>query len=310
MSERDARGGFSLIEVLGVVALISVVFFVALNFYTDLSQASARASHHTHDIRRAAAVLDRVSRDFEAAMLVAKPAEVDPIAHPWLFVAEPVHSEIGADHVKFVTRNHDPTRTENPESDFAVVSYTTETDEYGDVSLYRWSTPRLPESLDRDYPSADDERSYLVAEGLAAFDLQFVSTDGEAVSDWDSTTLERSSTLPLAVDIQIAMAPRDPETDEFIRYRRRAIIPVRPLDFELLLNPTAAGTGTGEDDTDSDATTKTVADCIDISSADDSDNVVAMWISLFPSISASEWDAAMITTMPSQIQGLVDPSCR
>jgi prepilin-type N-terminal cleavage/methylation domain-containing protein len=241
---RDRRLGFSLIEVLAVVALISVVMFVALNFYTDLARATARASNHTHDIRRAVAILDRVARDFESAMLVVKPAEMDPISHPWLFIGESELGAEGADHVKFVTRNHDPTRSDNPESDIAVVAYTVEHDESGLLSLYRWSSPRLPEELDRSYPRADDEGSYLMAEGLHTFAIQFIGPDGETTSEWDSTTLIQSGTLPAAVEIQVAMASKDvsnnlsedpdEETDPLV-YRRRALIRVPAVDMALLL---------------------------------------------------------------------------
>lgn len=322
-ASRD-RSGFSLIEVLAVVALVGVVFFVALSFYTDLSRASERATEHTHDIRRATAILDRVARDFEGAMLVVKPPEMDPIAHPWLFVGEPIHSETGADHVKFVTRNHDPTRTGNPETDLAVVAYTTEADPDGLIALYRWSSPRLPESLERDYPLADDEGSYLVADELASFGISFVTEDDEITDAWDSTTLERSSTLPVAVEIEVSMAPPPGpgfEDAEPVVYRRRALIPVRPLDFAVLLDPAAQNPGgrrgaEGDDGDDgegpdADESNRTVADCVNINAADpSSDLVVSMWISMFPSIANGAWDPSMVESMPPAIQKLVYPACR
>ena len=42
--ERHDARGFTLIEVMAVVALIGGVFFVALSFYIDLSIAIIRAS--------------------------------------------------------------------------------------------------------------------------------------------------------------------------------------------------------------------------------------------------------------------------
>ena len=67
------RDGFTLIEMMAVVAMIGFVFFVALNFYTELSRATTRASDHTRDIRRASAILDRVARDIEGAFLHLDP---------------------------------------------------------------------------------------------------------------------------------------------------------------------------------------------------------------------------------------------
>ncbi len=254
MSGRATRG-FTLIEVMAVVALLGVVFFFALDFYTDLSRATARASDHTRDIRRATAILDRVARDFEGATLVAKPEALDPILHPWLFVGEARLGSLGSDHIKFVTRSHDPTRTNAPESDLAVVAYTVERDESDETSLYRWSSPRLPESLEKAFPYFDDEHSFLLAEGLSSFAVRFLDDLGGVREEWDSTTLLDSSQLPAAVEIELAMATQsdiDGEYAEPRTYSRRVLLPVRPLDLVTLLDPegdvTAEnGSGTGRD---------------------------------------------------------------
>ena len=107
------RKGFTLIEVMAVVALIGFVFFVALNFYTDLTRASTRASNHTRGVRRASAILDRVARDIEGALLLVKPPEMDPFAFPWIFLGETRLGGDASERLKFVTRNHDPTRSDS-----------------------------------------------------------------------------------------------------------------------------------------------------------------------------------------------------
>ena len=163
---RQPSSGFTLIEVMAVVALISVVFLVALNFFTDLSRASAHASNKTRDIRRATAILDRVARDFEGATLLVKPPEMDPFEHPWLFVAESRSNGPGADHLKFVTRNHDPMRSDAPGTNLAVIAYMAKKNDQNQISLYRWLSPQLPESLEKDFPRADDEGTFLVADDL------------------------------------------------------------------------------------------------------------------------------------------------
>ena len=118
-AERRTREGFTLLEVMAVVALIGVVFFVALNFYTDLSSASNRASNHTRGVRRASAILDRVARDIEGATLLVKPPETDPFAFPWIFLGETRLGGDASERLKFVTRHHDPTRTESAETNLA-----------------------------------------------------------------------------------------------------------------------------------------------------------------------------------------------
>ncbi len=326
---RRRSSGFSLIEVLGVVALISVVLFVALNFYTDLARATSRASEHTHDIRRAVAILDRVAQDFESAMLIVKPPEVDPISHPWLFIGESQLDGPGSDHVKFITRNHDPTRSDNPESDISVVAYTVEADESGLLSLYRWSAPRLPEELDRSYPFADDEGSFLMADGLETFGIRFIDTELETSDTWDSTTLEQSSTLPAAVEIHVAIADReadrtadrklDDETEP-LAYQRRAVIRLRPLDLEQLLDPDGDPGGTGEDDEEDDDDEndeddgeegsgksnqnagKTIGDCIDFSGLD------GLSRSFLESQSGRPYDSTILSQLPAG--AALKPGCR
>ena len=98
------HAGFTLIEVLAVVFLTTLLFSLAVNLYIDLSNHSNRAAAVTRQWRRSVALLDRVSSDLERALMVQKPAELDPLAHPWLFFAERRYSESGADQLKFVVR--------------------------------------------------------------------------------------------------------------------------------------------------------------------------------------------------------------
>ena len=242
--------GFTLLEVLAVIFLTAVVIGVALDFYVDLSRAENRASGFTREIRRATAILDRVARDFESAVLVRKPAEVDPLAHPWLFIAEARYAETGADHLKFVTRNHDPRRVDRPESDLALVAYFVRRDDEDRLALLRWSSPRLPDGPDYDYPSPDDEGALLLADDIARFGVTLIAEDGSPASSWDSTTIVRSSKLPIAVDIEIAMWPADgADFDTLPTYRKRVHLPVRPLDLEDLFDSNRAAAG-GVDDED------------------------------------------------------------
>jgi type II secretory pathway pseudopilin PulG len=257
MTRRPSHsGGFTLIEVLGVVLVTAVVLGFATDYFIDLSRASNRASDNTRDIRHAAAILDRIARDFESTLLVVKPPEVDPLAHPWLFVAEARYGESGADHIKFVTRNFQPRRSQEHESDLTLVAYTVRSSEADDtLELFRWTSPQLPDGLDRSFPSEDDEAAVLLAEGLADFGVKFFDEAGDEADTWDSTTLVESSTLPLAVEISVAIA--DPEAavvdrGEVVHYRRRVLLPMRPLDLALLLDPERLAGEGGEEEGDED----------------------------------------------------------
>jgi type II secretory pathway component PulJ len=252
MTPRKRRAGFSLLEVLAVVLLTSIVIGVALNHYVDLSRAGQRATEHTRSIRRATAILDRIARDFESTVLVAKEPEMDPLDHPWIFLGESRRSDAGADHLKFVTRGHQPRHTAAHESDLEVVAYSLRRGEEDDFELLRWSSPRLPESLDREIANDESEGAVLLADGVASFGVQFIDDFGQRTSSWDSSQLTESSELPLAVEIQVALL--DPEGDpegEPQPYSRRVVLPVRPLDMQELLDPNSlvsGGRGSKEDE--------------------------------------------------------------
>ena len=237
-------GGFTLIEVLAVVLVTALLLGATINFYLNLTRQAARASENVREVRRASALLDRVAVDLEHAMLVKKPAEEDALANPWLFLAESHYSQTGAepgsDQIKFIRREI-PRGSAGPASDVAMVAYTLERSEDGsNFVLRRWSRPDLPESLEHDFPRSDDPASYVVADDLTHFALRFLDEMGQWHDRWDSTQISDSAALPLAVQIEVALAPTDSgaaqaEALEPAPYMRMVELPLRPLDLEALL---------------------------------------------------------------------------
>jgi hypothetical protein len=197
---------------LAVIFLMSIVLFVAIDFYLDLSVASNTAAEQTRGARRAVALLDRVARDLEGTVLLQKPDDVDPIAWPWLFLSESESSESGADRVKFVRRGHRANAASAAESDLELVSWivTSGADGEGDLELRRASWPRLPDSLDRSFPTAGN--SDVVAAGLASFGIRFQGEDGAWTGRWDSTTLAGANELPLIAEIEVSFRTGPGET--------------------------------------------------------------------------------------------------
>jgi prepilin-type N-terminal cleavage/methylation domain-containing protein len=321
------REGFTLLEVMAVVALIGFVFFVALNFYTDLARASSRASDHTRGIRRASAIFDRVARDIEGAFLLVKPPEMDPFAFPWIFLGETRLGGDASERLKFITRNHNPTRTDSPETNLATVAYMVESRPDDSVALYRWTSPHLPESLDKDFPRADDDGSFLLAEGLHYFGFIFLGEEGETRSEWDSSTVLESSSLPLAVEIQLSLVSDQTSNEEEPRiYRRRVLIPVRPLDLVALADPNNPifGTGAGEDSEKGDGTDDepdkpdkggrgaqlTNADCFPDSAPATASNLAKTCLGLAKSAPDMAFTPNDYHGMPDDCKSLVKARCR
>ena len=276
--------GFSLIEVLAVVLLTVLVIGVTANTYLDLSRATQRAIEGTRQLRHATAVLDRVSRDLQAAMLVLKPPELDPLSHPWLFLAESRFSAEGSDRIKFMTRGRTlrDGKSDLRESDFEVIVYQLvegEVEGDGLYDLYRWSSPRLPEGLDREFPAPEEkgfgsegeqpasaQHHQLVAQDVERFQMRFLGADGDWQPTWDSSQIEDSSALPTAVEIEVALF--DPystsRVDEFGAvlqqdagegvspgYKKMVVLQLKPIDLAARLEPAdragGGADGDGED---------------------------------------------------------------
>jgi prepilin-type N-terminal cleavage/methylation domain-containing protein len=226
--------GFTLLEMMAVIALTAVVLTAAADYYVDLSRAGSEAVEKIQGTRRAARLLDRLAHEIEGSVLIVKPPELDPIRHPWLFLAEADDASAGAQRVKFVTRSHRPTSEAIREQDLAVVSYVAEDDGDGGIVLWRTASPHLPEELDLSFPRDERDGAQILSEDLAAFGMLFLTEDGEWVARFDSSTLLQSGQLPRAAEIELAFLEQDDLGDwvEGTRYRRRVVLPVRPLDIE------------------------------------------------------------------------------
>jgi len=240
---RSAARGFTLMEVLAAVFLTSVVIAAAFGFYINLSDASIRAAQTIREGLHATGVLDRIARDLEGAVLLVKPDDLDPLSHPWVFVAASEYAFDGADRVKFITRSQKPRALDYHTSDMALVAYFLEPAEDGTATLYRWLAPGLPLEYDPTFPPSDDPRSLILAERLSRFSLRFQQEDGEWVSEWDSSQLVQSSMLPRAVEIEIAFAsegqPQEEvfsdEEDDARAFSLHVMLPLLPIDLQGMI---------------------------------------------------------------------------
>ncbi len=258
------RAGFTLIEMLAVVGFTAVLMLFAVDFYIEITRASQAATAQTRSGRRAAAILDRIARDLEGAVLVQKPEELDPLSHPWIFLAEDRGGAEGAERLKFVTRSRLLRSAAPHESDLEVVAYVVRPGEDEGIELLRWSSPRLPEELDRSFPAGEVDGAVRFADGLASFGVTFMDDSSQWKSEWDSSTLTDSSELPLAAEISLAILTQDdlPEGESPRLYQRRVLLPMRPFDLEALLAAGPGAEGEEEDEERDGECVATVSECI------------------------------------------------
>ena len=191
---------------------------------------------------RATAILNRVSRDLDGVSLMVKPEESDPLDHPWYFVAESDMAYDGSDRIKFISRSNIPSSGASHTSDLIQIAYQILVEEDESLSLYRWTAPSLPEGYDPSFPRIDDERNFIVAEGLSSVSFRFLTADAEWVETWDSTQIERSGQLPMAIEVDLSLLPENPEEEErefmeeqdLRRYSRQINLRMKPIDLEAM----------------------------------------------------------------------------
>jgi len=257
--------GFTLIEVLAAILLTSIVIGVAMGFYVDVSRSTEIATERLRAARGATAVIDRIARDLQGALLVEKPGELDPLAHPWIFRARREYGEAGADQVLFTTQSHSSKSSEGHHSDFALMAYMMERSEDGDsYELLRFVDPALPDGRP-EFPRASDERLMVLADGIEFFSMRFLDEEGELRDEWDSSQLVESSELPIAVEIELALRSAEETEDAYALdedasspYKRLVVLPVRPIRRERVA---ADETDDTEDEDDEDLDCITVLDC-------------------------------------------------
>lgn len=262
------RGGFTLIELMAVVVLTTLVLGVAVNFYLQSTRASQAAMAQVSRSLRATQVLDRVARDLGGTFLIKRPQGTDPLADPWLFLAEGDGAG-PADHLKFQTRANRPAADALDASDLATVSWWLATGPDGRPELLRSALPGLPSQLDRSFPSPDDPGVETLATGLASFGVRLQDDKGDWTDAWDTSTVARDGTLPLAVEISVTWPPTtsggEPET-----FTRRVLLPLRPFDLQAALGGTSGQNqqdqnqdqGEGDQAGDQQQSCVTVGQCI------------------------------------------------
>ena len=234
------RHGFTMIETMAVVIGLALVLTAVIGAYQGIQSQALAAAAATDGPRRATALLDRMAHELEGTLLVKKPDALDPLDHPWLFLAESQSNPDGADRLRFQTRSHRPRSNAAHVSDLLDVAWFVTTSEDGQgQDLWRWSSSQLPERLERNFPRSDAPGSEAWAHDIARFGVRLLDAEGAWVEEWDSSTLVRSSELPVAAEISVTFDSLD-ERLPAETYSRRVNLVLGVLDLEAALEPDEA----------------------------------------------------------------------
>ena len=244
-----------------------IVLSFAANFYVDLSHASSAALASSVELRRATGVLDRVARDLEGAILVKTPEGLDPLEHPWLFLAEGRGSD-GADRLRFQARNHRPRPGAGHESDLVEIAYWLAPSETpGSFDLLRWTSARPPlPPLDRNSRAATIPASscWSRASRTSRCGCRAPREPGRAPGFVVSRAVERPADRRRAAH---CIPPRSRERRRGARagraevFERPLCLALDPLDLEKLLGADTEEDGEKEED-EEDSACVTVSECV------------------------------------------------
>jgi len=255
------------------------LFVVMASVFSGIADVTTTADHSVVT-RRGLLLLDRVADDLAGATLVEKPEEVDPLEHPWLFLAESRGGRGGSNRLKFDSRSARPAGEHA--SDLGVVAYWTEPGDADDLQLLRWTSPALPEGLDRDFPRSSDGAAQVLARGVTRFAVSFVDDEGQVAQSWDSSTLERSGQLPIAAEITLALADASAPDGER-EFSRRVVLPIRPIDLAKALSGESGDEDEDDEDDEGDEECVTIAQC-----RADNAPAFAAWIAQQPDPAAAQ----------------------
>jgi prepilin-type N-terminal cleavage/methylation domain-containing protein len=240
MSARAAHG-FTLLEVLVAIFIMSLVITFAFQAYRGIADSFARVSEVTSRDRSARVLLDRIERELTGAVLVQREEGADPLTHSYFFFAEPrPYEDSSGFELRFITQT--PLRSPGaPPAALALVTYGVVPSQTGlGLALLRQEEP-VPAFLAK---QVEWTNAQTMADNVAVFSLAFSGEGGEAATEgWDSTGVEQLDALPLTVDVVISLWETAPDGEPWpgAQASRIVQIPVRP--FRLVADDAGAETG-------------------------------------------------------------------
>ena len=268
---RNRATGFTLIEVVAAFFLTTVVLFFVTGIFSENARQRSAATELLRVETTASAALDLIAQDLEGTVFVSRPSGSDPRSHSWRFLGEG-SGELGASFVRFQTQNVPRGNLgENASTWVDIAYFVTEEEPDEDretegpsYTLWRWRSSRPPSEAEQRDPDPNDPASARVAEGLAAFGVRFVDSEGGVVDDWDSAFAPDDAPIPMGVEINLMLhrLVREGETDSGallipgrLHERVVTIAMHRPINLDALISLAS--------NSDDDPTCGTIADCAD-----------------------------------------------
>jgi len=229
---RAREAGFTLLEILVAVVIMSIVLTFAFQAYRGIESAYTRVGSSTSRDRAARVVLDRLERELVGTVLIERDEGADPLLHPYFFFGDgKPYAESEGDELRFVTRT--PLRP--PGSlpvGLEIVTYGAVPSQTGaGLALLRQAEP-LPPQLAKDVVWTSPE---VVADNVALFLARYHSDQGDATEGWDSTGVEELDQLPTELVVTVSLLEPSGPDGAMVpgpEFTRTIELPVRPFKMK------------------------------------------------------------------------------
>lgn len=221
---KQAESGFTLIELLTSIFIFALVISSVYGAYRATFTTVNGTESRVALASAARVILERITDDLES-----------------LYIGEDGYiqgekGDIGghrADGLSCTSSAHLVFSRSELMAGVTVLKYTTEEEESGLLTLYRSDVPVLPGVTSGD----DDEKGVLLGKGLQAFQLTYVSADGNESEEWDSEpegsgsggSGEKKINLPAIVRVEIRFAD-SPESEDSTVFRTAVAMPVQLVE--------------------------------------------------------------------------------
>ncbi len=209
-----SRQGFTLAELLIAIAIFSVVIGMVYTSYNMTFRVISNADTHSIFGERARITLERFSADL-ASYHAGKGGFIKGETTSY--------GEFRGDTLSFSSRAHLLfTKDAQPKS-FATIIYSVEEDEEsGMLRLYRADIPFLPGA-----EIAEDEKGFLLCDGLREVAFTYFDSDGEQADTWlgSEKTDDGRLVTPSMVQMKLGFASEQVE-DEIVYFSTGVSLPV------------------------------------------------------------------------------------
>jgi prepilin-type N-terminal cleavage/methylation domain-containing protein len=203
------RSGFTLIEVIVAVALLTMIGAVVVGTLRNSLRARDLLAQNDGVQQSARVALERVSQELRLAYLTSATSAVN--TYQTVFIAQ---DEDPVDSLWFTTLSHRPMYRGTHECDQTEITLWAEPDP---------ENPSLQVLLHREAPRIDEEPDIdgvvlPLAHGVKRFDLRFLDgTNGEWLEEWSTISTETPNRLPRAIKVVLVIsAPDIEEPDELV----------------------------------------------------------------------------------------------